>query len=403
MNSEKIQRCWDLLTSSKVGPIKLATRNQTLLCAIADAQQWLTDSEVLDGINHIAAEIEAPMSETMAREAVLVLRQCDRGRDSISSVAAHAAQSDPLSKLTVGNITKMKVGEVKEYLAAVGLSTDGLKKVLVERLVAAREAALSASLRTNKKYGISDMGSTEPTCSTILILNHQLHEFPWEGIDVMGGCSGVTRMLSLDLILQNANRAAPGTALRRDRVRFLLNPAGDLKSTQTQLEPVLENGATTLGWKGIIGEVPDPDELRNYLLDADLFIYCGHGSGEAYLHRDKILSLQGDCSAALLFGCSSGRLEQEGIFGPSGAVLSYLRAGSPAVVAMLWDVTDKDTDQLSVRILQEWLLADFEERDGNCSRSLAQVLQDSRDVCKLKYLNGHAAVCYGLPLHVTAD
>ncbi|KAG6971319.1 hypothetical protein JG687_00002117 [Phytophthora cactorum] len=243
--SQIVQRCWSLLTKSKTGPIKLAERNQMLLCAIADAHQYLSDSEVVDGLKHIAAEIEVPLPESVSREALQVLR-------------------------------------------------------------------------TN------------------------------------------------------------------------------LKSTQNQLEPILEGGATTYGWEGIVGEVPDPDELRNYLLAADLYIYCGHGSGEAYLHRDKVLSLQSNCSAALLFGCSSGRLEREGIFGPSGAVLAYLRAGSPAVLAMLWDVTDRDIDQLSVKVLHEWLLADNESD----SPSLAQVLQSSRSVCKLKYLNGHAAVCYGLPLYV---
>lgn len=138
---------------------------------------------------------------------------------------------------------------------------------------------------------------------------------------------------------------------------------------------------------------------RNDLSAADLYIYCGHGSGEVYLHRDKVRSLQPDCTAALLFGCSSGRLECKGIFGPSGAVLAYLHAGSPAVLAMLWDVTDRDIDQLSVKILRKWLLPN--DGNVNASLSLAQVLQESRDVCKLKYLNGHAAICYGLPLYVT--
>ena len=137
---------------------------------------------------------------------------------------------------------------------------------------------------------------------------------------------------------------------------------------------------------------------RNHLAAADLFIYCGHGSGEAYLHRDRVLSLQPECAAALLFGCSSGRLKCKGIFGPSGAVLAYLRAGSRAVLAMLWDVTDRDIDQLSVKVLQKWLLGN--DSDTNDCPSLAQVLQESRDVCKLKYLNGHAAICYGLPLYV---
>ena len=69
---------------------------------------------------------------------------------------------------------------------------------------------------------------------------------------------------------------------------------------------------------------------------------------------------------------------------------------------MLWDVTDRDIDKLSVKILQDWLLANSEDRDNLSPRhpSLAKVLQDSRSVCKLKYLNGHAAICYGLPLYV---
>ncbi|KAG7389738.1 Separin [Phytophthora pseudosyringae] len=387
-DSQIVQLCWSLLTKSKSGPIKLAERNQILLCAIADAQKCLADSEVLDGLKHIAAEIEVPVSDSLAREALQVLRTTQKGPASSLSKATHSN----LTKLSTEKIARMKVGEVKQVLAAEGLSTDGLKKALVQRLITARDAALFDTLRSSTagcRVGVV------PEFATILILNHQLQQFPWEAMDVMGLCSGVTRMPSLDLIVQNAKLSS---YVRRDRVRFLLNPAGDLKSTQSQLGPILKSGTTTYGWEGIVGEVPDPDELRNYLLAADLYIYCGHGSGEAYLHRDKVLSLQSECSAALLFGCSSGRLEREGIFGPSGAVLSYLRAGSPAVLAMLWDVTDRDIDQLSVQVLHEWLLADNE--NASDSPSLAQVLQASRGVCKLKYLNGHAAVCYGLPLYV---
>ncbi|KAF4134079.1 Peptidase family C50 [Phytophthora infestans] len=385
----QVRRCWDLLTQNTADPIKLADRNQSLLCAIADAQQYLSDSEVIDGLKHIAAEIEVPLSDSGSREALQVLRT---SRDDSAPSSPEATYSN-LTSLSKEEIARMNVGEVKQLLAAEGLSTDGLKKVLVARLTAARDAALVDRMRSSTgRCG----GGSNADFSTILILNHQLQQFPWEAMDVMSLSSGVTRMPSLDLIVQNAKSYSP---VRRDRVRYLLNPAGDLKSTQHQLGPILEDGATSFGWEGIVGEVPDPEKLRNYLLAADLYIYCGHGSGEAYLNRDKVLSLQSDCSAALLFGCSSGRLEREGIFGPSGAVLAYLRAGSPAVLAMLWDVTDRDIDQLSVNVLQEWLLADDED-DEDDDQSLAQILQSSRSVCKLKYLNGHAAVCYGLPLYV---
>ncbi|CAI5726342.1 unnamed protein product [Peronospora effusa] len=386
--TEKIRRCWELLVSSKTGPAKLLERNQTLLCSIANAQQCLSDAEAIDGLNHIAAEIGVDPSDSIVREALQVLRaEGENPRPSSSKETL-----TKLVKLSRETVSKMKVGEVMQLLAAKGLSTDGPKKAMVERLLAARDAALVDGLGSFVERSYDEF---DTKFSTILILHHELQQFPWEGMDVMGCCSGVTRMPSLDLILENAKRSP---SVRRDRVCFLLNPAGDLKSTQYQLSPILECGATTYNWEGFIGEVPDPDELSNHLAAADLFVYCGHGSGEAYLHRDKVLSLQPDCAAALLFGCSSGRLECKGIFGPSGAVLAYLRAGSRAVLAMLWDVTDRDIDQLSVKVLQKWLLAN--DNDANNCRSLAQVLQESRGVCKLKYLNGHAAICYGLPLYV---
>lgn len=131
--------------------------------------------------------------------------------------------------------------------------------MLVERLIAARDAALLEPL--------TDQAARDQGFSTILILNHQLQQFPWEGMDIMGRSSGVTRMPSLDLTMQNAryvmqSRTSSYSSIRRDRVRFLLNPAGDLKATQNQLGPVLEGGVTTYGWEGIVGEAPDPDKLR---------------------------------------------------------------------------------------------------------------------------------------------
>jgi len=132
-----------------------------------------------------------------------------------------------------------------------------------------------------------------------------------------------------------------------------------------------------------------------YLNESDLFIYCGHGSGEKYIHRDRVKKIGSDCCAALLIGCSSGKLHQEGIYEPHGAILSYLLAGSPSVVGMLWDVTDRDIDRFSLHLLQTWLDPEIAQ-----DFSLAQVLQQSKQTCKLKHLNGYAAICYGIPLYV---
>ena len=65
---------------------------------------------------------------------------------------------------------------------------------------------------------------------------------------------------------------------------------------------------------------------------------------------------------------------------------------SPAIVANLWDVTDKDIDRFSELLLKQWL------QSGLCL-SLPQVLSQSRQACKLKYLIGASPVLYGLPAY----
>jgi len=92
-------------------------------------------------------------------------------------------------------------------------------------------------------------------------------------------------------------------------------------------------------------------------------------------------------------GCSSGLLKDNGEFEPNGIVMQYLTAGCPAVIANLWDVTDKDINTLAKALLQSW--------GENCSsRSLSSELVRAREVCYLKYINGAAPVYYGVPVFV---
>jgi hypothetical protein len=117
----------------------------------------------------------------------------------------------------------------------------------------------------------SELSCQHQTSSTILVLHHRLEKFPWEGLDVLRERS-VTRMPSIELILQNAGQAEAvqtresnvnGTAIVDPaNVSFLLNPAGDLKSTQNNLEPIFRRGEADQGWRGVVGEAPDEDWMR---------------------------------------------------------------------------------------------------------------------------------------------
>ena len=113
-------------------------------------------------------------------------------------------------------------------------------------------------------------------------------------------------------------------------------------------------------------------------------------------------------STVVLMGCSSGKLDTvdrkhlsaptattlfSSHYEPEGIALSYLMAGSPCVVANLWDVTDRDIDRYCEALLRTFLV---EHKDW----SLARCAAEARSSCKLKRIVGLAPVCYGLPVRL---
>ncbi|KAF8779940.1 hypothetical protein HU200_002210 [Digitaria exilis] len=146
-------------------------------------------------------------------------------------------------------------------------------------------------------------------------------------------------------------------------------------------------------------------------------------------------------------GCSSGALHCKGSYAPRGAPLSYLAAGSPAIIANLWDVSDKDIDRFSKALLNSWLQENF-TNDNNCSqccllrrefeslsiaskengrtrrkgtrgkepqqingsskccscrhRRMASYISEARQACRLPFLIGASPVCYGIPTIITS-
>lgn len=76
---------------------------------------------------------------------------------------------------------------------------------------------------------------------------------------------------------------------------------------------------------------PEGGKIASGLATHQMYIYCGHGAGEQYLPAHCLRRLP-SCSAALLMGCSSGRLQAAGCYDACGPVLAYLIAGiAPAL------------------------------------------------------------------------
>jgi separase len=259
---------------------------------------------------------------------------------------------------------------------------------------------------------------------TILILDRALHNFPWESL----GClheSSVSRMPSLDNLRNRISHSEnshpsklsrPGFYVDRNCGTFILNPGGDLRSTQASFETPL---SALDNWTGVIGRAPTEEEFKQALENRDLVLYFGHGSGAQYI-RGRTIKRLDRCAVTFLMGCSSGTMTEAGDFESYGTAWNYLHAGTPALVATLWDVTDKDIDRFASSVFEQWGLVEVgsmnvqspdrpngTDRRGDHSicatsvsgpASLSAVVSQSRDACILRYLNGAAPVVYGLPV-----
>lgn len=267
----------------------------------------------------------------------------------------------------------------------------------------------------------------------ILVLDKALHSFPWESLPCMKG-QAVSRVPSLSFLQDRVlQQRARGSSDERFTVSpsigtYVLNPSGDLTATQSRFEQPLANLTT---WEPIVNREPTEAELETSLLEKDIFLYFGHGSGCQYIRPRTIKKLD-KCAVALLMGCSSGKMTEAGLYESHGTPLNYMHAGSPAVLATLWDVTDKDIDRFSQEVLEKWGLFEQQtpevaaaparspspvkrgspvkksrqrtkpkETAARKTMSLDQAVAGSRDACIMKYLNGAAPVIYGVPVFLS--
>lgn len=307
---------------------------------------------------------------------------------------------------------------------------------------------------------------------TILILDKNLHMLPWESLPCLENVS-ISRLPSLAALRERLLVArSPTTNPDAPAGHYIsasaggtsmLNPSGDLKHTSKTIQPHLN--ALDGSWTHIANRPPSEQEFEESLKNEQLLLYFGHGSGLQYIRSKTVRHLylqskayaekeEGErkpgCATTFLFGCSSVHLSENGIYEPSGMLSSYLTAGAPAVLGMLWDVTDKDCDRLAVRAGELWGLwpeAEVEEaspeppptvrkkkgkgrvaqlaevdtpRASSRSRKgkadgagdgvsrigrrggvgLDEAVRDARKACVLRYLNGAAAVVYGIPVYL---
>ncbi|XP_039110998.1 separin [Hyaena hyaena] len=236
-------------------------------------------------------------------------------------------------------------------------------------------------------------GQTVPSNGhLILVLDKDLQKLPWESIPSLRALP-VTRLpsfrflLSYSIIRESGASAVLSQGVDPRNTFYVLNPHNNLSSTEEQFRA---NFSSEAGWKGVVGEVPSPEQVQAALTEHDLYIYAGHGAGARFLDGQAVLRLS--CRAvALLFGCSSAALAVHGNLEGAGIVLKYIMAGCPLFLGNLWDVTDRDIDRYTEALLQGWLGA-------GPGAPLLYYVNQARQAPRLKYLIGAAPVAYGLPV-----
>ncbi|SNX84974.1 related to Separin [Melanopsichium pennsylvanicum] len=208
-------------------------------------------------------------------------------------------------------------------------------------------------------------------------------------------------------------------SLSKGKTFYLLNPGGDLVQSQDRFEPWLKARGATHGWKGIVGRQPIVGELPDALSSSDLLLYFGHGGAEQFIRQSKVRELE-RCAVAMLWGCSSAMLHDNGDFDRTGTPFNYMCAGAPAMVGNLWDMTDRELDSVCEGVFGRLGLMEAKERAEvkpaarnikldrhgklEASRtptemSLARAIAESRNDCRLPFLTGAATVVYGVPVY----
>ncbi|OAJ36096.1 hypothetical protein BDEG_20308 [Batrachochytrium dendrobatidis JEL423] len=205
-----------------------------------------------------------------------------------------------------------------------------------------------------------------PQKHMVLVLDKHSQHLPWESLPALRGHS-VSRMPSCAMLGEIYSSTNFCSNVSKEQCFYVLNPSGDLVHTQAEFEQSLSS-------------------------------YFGHGGAEQFVRGQAIQSLD-RCAVTLLFGCSSGYMMPAGEFEPQGTPLHYLMAGCPALVANLWDVTDRDIDRYSKSMMEQCGLLSGDS-DQECV-SLPMAVSLAREDTLLKYLIGAAPVVYGgLPIYI---
>ena len=299
--------------------------------------------------------------------------------------------------------------ECGDVLTAVGCTcvTAQLGKKVVELVHAARASHSAEELTL---------------APLVLVLDGECMQVPWETLPFIGADRNaggakqpISRVASWQWVVERAQSQSQSNhdVLLRDSTVWMC-PDDELVATRKNMTACFKKTHPTSTY---IAPAQCGESVVEAVRRSQLYVYCGHGDGARYFcdtetkkrrkHLEAVRRVGAqprDAGAvALIMGCSSAKLECHGDFGVHesmrgegpGCPLAYLDGGFDSVVGMLWDVTDKQIDLITKKLLGDLQPAGQEEEEA----CVLQLLPNARRACKAKchYAVGAALVCFGLP------
>lgn len=136
------------------------------------------------------------------------------------------------------------------------------------------------STRSKSSAELSEPGDQH----LFLVLDKKTQGLPWESIPSLRSRS-VSRIPAISFLIDrlelvhhlrkdNGSFASTvdRTAVDPTKTFYVVNPTGDLNTTQKTFEPVFSKYAE-LGWRGIVGRAPSEEEMLDGLRRSDLVLW----------------------------------------------------------------------------------------------------------------------------------
>ncbi|XP_075984062.1 extra spindle pole bodies like 1, separase [Anticarsia gemmatalis] len=184
----------------------------------------------------------------------------------------------------------------------------------------------------------------------ILIVDDMLDTFPWETLPVLNH-HPVSRLENIHFLYYlykiHEKDIKDGYFTTKCEVgRYVINPEKNLERMEARMTSFVKYWCGA--WRGSVGEPPAPNDFVQYISDANVFLYCGHGDGcQLAAGGGAGVEAAGGRAVVLLAGCGSVRRNSAAPRSPPMAAHLHLHvAGCPTVVGMLWEVTDLEVDKV---------------------------------------------------------